>query len=25
VYYIFERTPASPAAPDSGGGDEPVV
>ena len=25
VYYIFERTPATPAAPDSGGGDEPVV
>jgi uncharacterized membrane protein len=25
VYYIFERTPASPAAPDSGGDDEPVV
>ncbi len=25
VYYIFERTPASPAGPDSGGGDEPVV
>jgi uncharacterized membrane protein len=25
VYYIFERTPAAPAAPDSGGDDEPVV
>jgi uncharacterized membrane protein len=25
VYYIFERTPASPAAPDSPGNDEPVV
>jgi uncharacterized membrane protein len=25
VYYIVERTPASPAAPDSSGGDEPVV
>ena len=25
VYYIFERTPASPAAPDSPGDDEPVV
>jgi uncharacterized membrane protein len=25
VYYIFERTPASPAAPDSPGGDGPVV
>ena len=25
VYYIFERTPASPAAPGSGGDDEPVV
>jgi uncharacterized membrane protein len=24
VYYIFERTPAAPAAPDSGG-DEPVI
>jgi uncharacterized membrane protein len=25
VYYIFERTPASPAAPDSPGNDKPVV
>jgi uncharacterized membrane protein len=25
VYYIVERTPASPTAPDSGGDDEPVV
>jgi uncharacterized membrane protein len=25
VYYIVERTPASPAAPDSGGDDQPVV
>jgi TMEM175 potassium channel family protein len=25
VYYIVERTPAPPAAPDSGGGDEPFV
>jgi uncharacterized membrane protein len=25
VYYIFERTPASPAAPGSGGDDEPIV
>jgi uncharacterized membrane protein len=25
VYYIFERTPASPAAPDSPGDDEPVA
>jgi uncharacterized membrane protein len=25
VYYIVERTPASPAAPDSGGDNEPVV
>ena len=25
VYYIFERTPATPAAPDSGGDEEPVV
>ena len=25
VYYIFERTPASPTAPDSPGDDEPVV
>ena len=25
VYYIFERTPATPSAPDSGGDDEPVV
>ena len=25
VYYIFERTPASPAVPGSGGDDEPVV
>jgi uncharacterized membrane protein len=25
VYYIFERTPASPAVPDSPGDDEPVV
>ena len=25
VYYIFERTPAAPAAPGSGGDDEPVV
>jgi uncharacterized membrane protein len=25
VYYIVERTPASAAAPDSGGGDEPVL
>jgi uncharacterized membrane protein len=25
VYYIVERTPASPAAPDSGGDDQPIV
>src|SRR5271166_990857 len=25
VYYIFERTPASAAAPDSGGDDQPVI
>ena len=25
VYYIFERTPASPSGPDSGDDDEPVV
>ena len=25
VYYIFERTPASPATSDSGGDDEPIV